>query len=124
MPREASRRADGLLKLTGRVKEQFKTSKGKYVAPAPIENHINANPMVESCLVSGVGQSAAYALVVLNEELRPRQGDPAVRAAIEHREVRLEAVGDVVGAQNCGLRRMLETRRPHHADVHPGDGQD
>jgi len=27
-----------LLKITGRVKEIFKTSKGKYVVPAPIEN--------------------------------------------------------------------------------------
>jgi long-subunit acyl-CoA synthetase (AMP-forming) len=80
---KGERRADGLLKLTGRVKEQFKTSKGKYVAPAPIENHINANPMVESCMVSGVGQPAAYALVVLNETLRPRQNDPAVRAEVE-----------------------------------------
>jgi long-subunit acyl-CoA synthetase (AMP-forming) len=80
---KGERRADGLLKLTGRVKEQFKTSKGKYVAPAPIENHINANPMVESCMVSGVGQAAAYALVVLNETLRPRQNDPQVRAEVE-----------------------------------------
>src|SRR5262249_43044049 len=28
---------DGQLKIIGRVKEQFKTSKGKYVMPAPIE---------------------------------------------------------------------------------------
>ncbi|MEO7392949.1 MAG: AMP-binding protein, partial [Ramlibacter sp.] len=55
------RRADGLLKLTGRLKELFKTSKGKYVAPAPIENRINAHSMVELSLVSGVGQPDAYA---------------------------------------------------------------
>ena len=30
--------AAGLLRITGRLKEIFKTSKGKYVAPAPIEN--------------------------------------------------------------------------------------
>ena len=58
------RRPDGLLKITGRVKELFKTAKGKYVAPAPIENRLNAHPMVELSLVSGVGQPAAYALVV------------------------------------------------------------
>ena len=29
---------DGQLKIVGRIKEQFKTSKGKYVAPAPIES--------------------------------------------------------------------------------------
>jgi long-chain acyl-CoA synthetase len=77
------RRPDGLLKLTGRVKELFKTAKGKYVAPAPIENLINEHPMVELSLVSGVGQPAAYAMVVLAETLRPRPGDPAVRAEVD-----------------------------------------
>ena len=77
------RRADGLLKITGRVKELFKTSKGKYVSPAPIENRINAHPMVETSLVSGVGQPSAYAMVVLAEDLRPRQGDAAFRAEVQ-----------------------------------------
>lgn len=77
------RRADGLLKITGRVKEIFKTSKGEYVSPAPIENRLQANPMIESCMVSGAGQAAAYAMVVLNETLRPKQNDPAVRAQVE-----------------------------------------
>lgn len=73
----------GQLKLTGRKKELFKTGKGKYVAPAPIENLINESPMVELSLVSGVGQQAAYALVVPAEGLRPRLSDPAVRAEFE-----------------------------------------
>jgi len=76
-------RADGLLKITGRTKELFKTAKGKYVAPAPIESLLLANPMVELAMVSGVGQPAAYALVVLAEELRPRTGDAAVRTRVE-----------------------------------------
>jgi len=76
-------RADGLLKITGRTKELFKTAKGKYVAPAPIESQLLANPMVELAMVSGVGQPAAYALVVLAESLRPRTGDAAVRAQVE-----------------------------------------
>ncbi len=77
------RRKDGLLKITGRVKELFKTAKGKYVAPAPIENMINAHPMVELTLVSGVGQVAAYAMVVLAEDLRPKVKDAAVKAKVE-----------------------------------------
>ena len=76
-------RADGLLKITGRTKELFKTAKGKYVAPAPIETLLLANPMVELAMVSGVGQPAAYALVVLAEDLRPRTGDAVVRARVE-----------------------------------------
>ena len=76
------RRPDGMLKIIGRTKDLFKTAKGEYVAPAPIENLLNAHPMVELSLVSGVGQPAAYALVVLAENLRPRIGDAAVRTQV------------------------------------------
>ncbi len=76
-------RPDGMLRITGRAKELFKTAKGKYVAPSPIENRINVHPMVEMSMVSGVGQSAAYAMVVLAEHLRPRQSDPALRSEVE-----------------------------------------
>ena len=75
-------RADGQLKITGRVKELFKTAKGEYVAPAPIEYRLNAHPMVEMAMVSGVSQPAPYAIVVLAESLRPQLDDPAVRARV------------------------------------------
>jgi long-chain acyl-CoA synthetase len=83
------RNSDGLLRVTGRVKEPFKTAKGEYVAPAPIENRLNAHPMVELSLVSGVGQPAPYAMVVLAEDLRARAGEPAVRAQVEEGLARL-----------------------------------
>jgi long-chain acyl-CoA synthetase len=81
---QGERSADGLLRLTGRVKELFKTAKGKYIAPAPIENLLNAHPMVELSMVSGVGQSAPYALLLLTEELLARVGEAHVRAKVEH----------------------------------------
>src|SRR5690606_12316160 len=67
----------------GRVKELFKTAKGKYVAPAPIENMINEHPLIELSCVSGVGQPAAYALVVLAEDIRPKMKDPEVKERVE-----------------------------------------
>lgn len=76
-------RPDGQLKLTGRVKELFKTAKGEYVAPAPIENRLLAHPMLEMAMVSGVGQPAPYAVVVLAEALRLQIGKAAVRAGVE-----------------------------------------
>jgi long-chain acyl-CoA synthetase len=79
---QGERLPDGQLKITGRLKELFKTGKGKYVAPAPIENKLNAHPMVESSMVSGVGQSASYALVVLAEAVRPKLSDPAFKAEV------------------------------------------
>lgn len=75
--------ADGQLKITGRIKELFKTSKGKYVAPAPIENMINNHAMVEISLVGGSSHEAAFAMVVLAEDIRPRQKDAAVRAGVQ-----------------------------------------
>jgi long-chain acyl-CoA synthetase len=75
--------AGGLLKITGRAKEIFKTAKGKYIAPAPLENRLNAHPMVEMSMVAGVGQPAAFAMVLLAETLRPRVTDPAVRADVQ-----------------------------------------
>ena len=97
------RRADGLLKITGRAKELFKTAKGKYVAPAPIENLINANPMIELSMVSGVGHPAAYALVVLAEDLRPKLSDPAVRAEVQRE---LEALLARVNAQLSDYEKL------------------
>jgi long-chain acyl-CoA synthetase len=74
----------GLLQLTGRKKELFKTAKGKYVAPAPIEGRLAAHPMVELALVAGSGQAAAHALVLLDEALRPRvASEPALQAQVE-----------------------------------------
>ncbi|NKE68293.1 AMP-binding protein [Ramlibacter sp. RBP-2] len=86
---KGERDASGLLKVTGRVKEIFKTSKGEYVAPAPIENLLNTHPMVELSLVSGMGQAAAYAMVVLAEDLRPRLKDEAVRSHVQEKLARL-----------------------------------
>jgi len=76
-------RADGVLRITGRVKELFKTAKGKYVAPAPIENRLNAHPLVELSMVSGVGEASAYALVVLAEHIRTELHDPATRSRVQ-----------------------------------------
>ncbi len=73
----------GLLQLTGRKKELFKTAKGKYVAPAPIEGRLAAHAMVELALVAGSGQPGAHAMVMLDEALRPRLADPALRAQVE-----------------------------------------
>ncbi|MBD2858804.1 AMP-binding protein [Spongiibacter sp. KMU-158] len=53
----------GRLKITGRLKEIFKTSKGKYVAPVPIECKIG-HPLVESVCVSGANQAQPFVLLM------------------------------------------------------------
>src|SRR4029078_13339998 len=44
--------ADGNLRITGRIKDLFKTSKGKYVAPAPIEDRLVMHEAIEACCVT------------------------------------------------------------------------
>lgn len=70
------------LRITGRVKELFKTSKGKYVAPVPIENKLGANPKIEVVCVGGANQPATFALILLSEEQRKVATDNTARAAI------------------------------------------
>ncbi len=65
----------GRLKITGRIKELFKTSKGKYVAPAPIENLLSNHPRVEACCVTGSGYPKPHGIVMLSEETREELND-------------------------------------------------
>ncbi len=73
---------EGLLRITGRSKELFKTSKGKYVAPVPIENLLNSGAGIELSCVSGLGRPACFAVVQLGEDLRAKLSDPAVRESV------------------------------------------
>lgn len=58
--------AEGFLRLTGRVKEIFKTSMGKYISPSMIENKMLESPFINSIIVVGEGQKFAAALIVPN----------------------------------------------------------
>ncbi|MGH8460800.1 MAG: AMP-binding protein [Stenotrophobium sp.] len=74
--------AQGRLRITGRVKELFKTSKGKYVAPVPIENKIAAHPKIECVCVGGANQPATFALVLLSEDALKNLGNSEIREAL------------------------------------------
>nr|WP_295079190.1 AMP-binding protein [uncultured Roseateles sp.] len=56
----------GCAHITGRVKDLFKTSKGKYVAPAPIEDSLGAYPGVEACVVTGANLGQPVGIVMLS----------------------------------------------------------
>jgi long-subunit acyl-CoA synthetase (AMP-forming) len=63
---------EGRLKITGRVKELFKTSKGKYVAPAPIENALMLHEHIEQACVSGADKPQPFGMIVLSEQAREK----------------------------------------------------
>jgi long-chain acyl-CoA synthetase len=123
------RDADGLLRLTGRTKEPFKTAGGKYVVPVPIENRLDAHPMVAMSLVSGVGRVAPCALLVLTEAARTQAAEAAGREQVTrelgallvqvnatlaaHERLRmLVVVAEAWTADNGLLTPTLKLRRP------------
>lgn len=55
---------EGQLRITGRKKEIFKTSLGKYIAPELLENKIKESPFIDNIMVVGENQKFAAALVV------------------------------------------------------------
>lgn len=57
---------DGLLKITGRIKEIFKDSMGKYISPALIENKFAESNWINAMMVVGENQKFAAALIVPN----------------------------------------------------------
>ncbi len=89
--------ADGQMKIIGRLKEQFKTSKGKYVAPAPIEVRLMEHPAVEACCLMGAGQPSPFAVVMLADAVRAQCADRETRAATER------SLGELMVAVNAVL---------------------
>lgn len=69
------------LTIVGRIKDNFKSSKGKYVAPGPIEHKLATHLMVDACLVIGNNLPQPIGLVVLSESAVALL--PAGRSAIE-----------------------------------------
>jgi len=59
--------ADGNLKIIGRINDAFKTSKGSYVTPNPMEEIIMQNDFIEQVCVVGLGVPQPIALMNLSE---------------------------------------------------------
>jgi long-chain acyl-CoA synthetase len=106
----------GRLRLVGRLKEEFKTSKGKYVAPGPIEKLLSVSRLFEAVAVFGSGMTAPFAMAVLTPALRqglPRAGQ---RFAIE---AKLQAEMDTVNNQlehHEQLRFLVISEQPWTVD--------
>jgi long-chain acyl-CoA synthetase len=75
--------SEGYLKITGRVKDQFKTDKGKYISPAPIELMLSKNPDIEQVCVVGMGVPQPMALVVLSAAGKAKSKE-AITASLSH----------------------------------------
>jgi long-subunit acyl-CoA synthetase (AMP-forming) len=75
--------ADGYIKITGRLKEIFKTSKGKYIAPVPIESKLMVNSIIEQVCVTGSQLKQPIALVVLSPEAQQHDNEKIESSLLE-----------------------------------------
>jgi long-chain acyl-CoA synthetase len=88
---------EGNLRITGRVKDLFKTSKGKYVAPAPIEARLATHPAIEACCVTGAHRGQPLALAMLTPDAAQRSRHEAGRRELQR------SLGDHLAAVNASL---------------------
>lgn len=99
--------ADGYLTITGRVKELFKTEKGKYVAPSPIEMLLAENPLIEQTCVTGANLPQPIALAVLSADAQNQE-----RSALQRRlNDTLQSVNERLDAHEK-LRCMVVLQEP------------
>jgi long-chain acyl-CoA synthetase len=73
----------GNLLLTGRLNDLFKTSKGKYVVPAPIEDQLIMITGVEACCVVGANLPGPMGLLMLSLETAHHCKQPEGRKKVE-----------------------------------------
>ena len=75
--------SDGFLKITGRVKDQFKTDKGKYISPAPIEVKLLSNTDIEHVCIVGTGVPQPITLVCLSETGKKKSKEELIKSLAE-----------------------------------------
>jgi long-chain acyl-CoA synthetase len=78
---------DGYLTITGRVKDQFKTDKGKYISPAPIELKLSKNSDLEQICIVGTGIPQPIALITLSESGKKKTKDDLSKSLIATVEI-------------------------------------
>src|SRR5699024_2445740 len=103
----------GYITITGRVKNLFKLSTGKFVMPQGLEQELEAASPIDYALVVGEGEKYCSAVLFLNEEevekrlaaaAKDGQGRPTLRGALDGGG-RAEQLKEPAAQAN---------RRPHH----------
>ncbi|MEN3040380.1 MAG: AMP-binding protein [Bacteroidia bacterium] len=114
---------EGFLRITGRVSDAFKTAKGMFVVPAPLEEPFGKLPFVEQVCVVGLGQTQPLVLLTLSDlgkKVAPAEVEQAVEEviqAVNHPLPSYQKVAKAVllheswGVENSLLTPTLKVRR-------------
>ena len=89
---------DGFLKITGRKKEMFKTSGGKYVIPPLLENDMKQSLFIEQIMVVGEGEKMPAAIVQPNFEF--------IRDWIDHKELNIGTTDAEIATSEIVIARI------------------
>jgi long-chain acyl-CoA synthetase len=115
--------SEGFLTITGRIKDQFKTSKGKYISPAPIESQLLTNSYIDQACVVGHAMPHALAICILSEGARNLDKIQisndlsaflkSVNAELEHHEriAKLVLIAEEWTIENAILTPTLKIKR-------------
>ncbi|GGI57943.1 AMP-dependent synthetase/ligase [Winogradskyella haliclonae] len=89
---------EGFLKITGRKKEMFKTSGGKYVIPPLLENDMKQSLFIEQIMVVGEGEKMPCAIIQPNFDF--------VRDWIEHKGHDIATSNEDIAASEIVIKRI------------------
>ncbi len=122
--------SEGYLKITGRIKDLFKTDKGKYIAPAKIEKELAINTDIEQVCVVGMGIPQPLALVVLSEAGKAKNQNQVIESlsttvmALNQKLQSYERIESVVimkedwSIENSLMTPSLKVRRGEVEKIH------
>ena len=111
------------LQITGRAKDLFKTAKGKYITPAPIEMKLEKSPYIEQSCVTGTTLSQPVALICLSEMGKEMSQEKLTEELTNHlddvnsqidsweRMTSLIIVRDTWCVENCLLTPTMKMKR-------------
>lgn len=108
--------AEGALVLTERIKDLFKTSNGKYVAPQAIESRLGGDKYIEQVAVIGDSRKYVTAIIVpafaaLREYAREKKIEFAnSEDLIKHPEI-LKMIGDRIEESQKGLPSFEQIKK-------------
>ncbi len=115
--------AEGYLKVKGRVKDTFKTDKGEFIVPVPIEDRFASNNLIEQLCLVGLSMPQPLGLIRLSEFCEDMDADEIkrsledtlkkVNAQLQRNELiqKLICVSDVWSVENGMLTPTMKIKR-------------